>query len=304
MTKLRNSLAASLRALPPFRGKAHLGTTLGRLMPAGANEDCITIVPMRDGSLMELDVRSRTERWAYWTGEYDSKIMSKIQSCLQEGWTVFDVGANVGFYSVALGRKLKPLNGVLHAFEPVKSNYDRMIRCIALNNLEPVVKAHNVALGDEEGTIALYMDGDNNASTGDAVMIKGSVGVEDGLKGNAEARITRLDSFVEEQQIAACHFIKIDVEGAEVMFLQGGAAFLSKHRPLIYGEFNYYWLKQFGQSFLDVKQTVDPWDYRYFKQVATACFVEFTQPEANIQDVLLCPSETSDAVLQKLGVRF
>ncbi len=135
-------------------------------------------------------------------------------------------------------------------------------------------------------------------------MLKGKVIEEDNLTGNAAARITRLDSFVEEQQIEACHLIKIDVEGAEVMFLRGGEAFLSRHRPIIYGEFNPYWLKQFNHSFLDVFDIVKPWGYRFFRQQKQARFTEIMQPEVGLADVLLCPSETSDKVLSDLGVVF
>jgi FkbM family methyltransferase len=304
MSRLRNTLAASFRAMPSFRGKSRLGIALGRLVPsADTGDNCIVTIKMRDGSLMQVDVRSRTERRAYWTGEYDREILARLSACLQEGWTVFDIGANVGFYTMALGRQLKARKGVLHAFEPVKSNFDRLVRCAALNGLEGVVVAHDVALGDEEGVIDLHMESEDNASTGNAVMVRENVVGTQNMAVNATARITCLDTYAQEQQIDACHLIKIDVEGAELLFLRGGATFLGKHRPIIYGEFNPYWLKQFGQSFTDVVNLVTPWDYRFFKQADRARFVEMLQPEVDIADVLLCPSETPASVLTELGVQ-
>lgn len=307
----RNAIAASFRALPRFRGKSYLGAATGRFLTSEDNEeDPIATVRMLDGSLMLVDVRSRTEQWAYWTGDYDHNVISKLSACLRERCVVFDVGANVGFYSVSLGNKLKPLNGTLHAFEPVRSNFDRLIRSVELNNLERVVAAHNVALGDEEGTIEMSMENDRNASTGNAVMVKGKITGK--LGSNTNARITRLDDFAREKQIQACHLIKIDVEGAEVMFLRGGSDFLGEHRPIIYGEFSAYWLEQFGHSFVDAANIVAPWGYRLFRSVTSrqnmfkqsghARFTEFEHPEVGIEDVLLVPSDTPRSVLTSLGI--
>lgn len=303
MHSLRNALAKSFRRLPPFRGKGRLGVAIGRpLVHADDDADSIAKIVMRDGTLMRIDVRSRTEQWAYWTGEYDAQIISRLAACLTESCTVFDVGANVGFYTIALGKKLSKLHGKLHAFEPVRSNFERLVDCVSLNALESTVFAHNIALGDEEGTIELHMESKGNASTGNAVMVKGKVRTENNLMINSTAPITHLDSFVQEWGIDSCDLIKIDVEGAEVMFLRGGSNFLSKQRPIIYGEFNPYWLTQFGYSFLDVASIVTPWDYRFFKQVGLANFTEVMQPTEGLADMLLCPSETPKILLKNLGV--
>jgi FkbM family methyltransferase len=309
MSKLRsgcrNALAASLRALPSFRGKGRLGVTLGRSLTDDDDRRSIVTIEMRDHSLMQIDVRSRTELGAFWTGEYEAAILGRLSAILQPGWTVLDVGANVGFYAVALGRRLKALGGgTLHAFEPIPSNFERLTHCIALNALEEVVYPHCVALGDEEGPIDMHWDDGDHASTGNAVLLKGRVVLHRVMTANARARITRLDSFVQQERITACHLIKIDVEGAEVLFLRGGATFLGAHRPIIYGEFNAYWLRQFGHSLADVAQIVAPWHYCLFRQGGRAAeFVPLDGPEAGGENVLLCPAETPDSVLTQLGVR-
>jgi len=304
MSQIRDGLAATSRLLPRFRGKGPLGVILGRpLTDLDSAEDCVVTIRMRDGSLMRVDIRSQTERWAYWTGEYDQDVVSRLTTSFRKNWVVFDVGANVGFYSIAMAGRLAALHGRLHAFEPVESNFSRLVSCIGLNHLESVVSAHDVALGDEEGTIGMCMTIHDNATTGNAVMVKDKVITEDKLTANSAARITRLDSFVLEQNIKACHLIKIDVEGAEVMFLRGGSEFLSKQRPIIYGEFSAHWLKQFGHSFVDVADIVKPWDYRFFRQMGHARFAEFRQPEVGIENVLLCPAGTPASVLAGLGVQ-
>jgi len=300
MKTLRDGLSSAFRALPHFRGKSRAGVVIGRLLTDIEDErDCLATIKMRDGSLMRVDVRSRTEAWAYWTGEYDGTIISRLRTCLTPGCVVLDVGANVGFYSIALGNTLKHLNGTLFAFEPVASNMMRIEEAVRLNGLEDTVRVFNVALGDEEGSIEMFMEDENGASTGNAIMITKSVAEE--IVQNVTAPITRLDTFAEEQKIESCRLIKIDIEGAEVMFLRGATKFLAAHRPLIYGEFNSYWIKRFGNSFLDVVDLLKPLDYRFFKEIEHGQFTEAFRPADGDEDVLLVPSETPDSTLRQLG---
>ncbi|WP_319421888.1 FkbM family methyltransferase [Pleurocapsa sp. FMAR1] len=302
MHKLRNSIAYLSRSTPYFRGKRRLGNTLSRFLTNLNNDQqCITKVRMQDGTSMQLDVRSRTEQWSYWTGLYDNDIISRLSSCLKEKCVVFDVGANIGFYSVPLGRKLQTLNGKLYAFEPVKSNFDCLETNILLNNLEKTVIAHDIALGDDEGIIEISMENENNSSTGNAVISKGEIPTSYfGI--TSKAHLTRLDTFVKKANIKNCHLIKIDVEGAEVMFLRGGASFLSQTRPIIYGEFNNYFLPKFGASFMDVVDIVSSWNYRFFQQKKSGHFIEIKQFKPDLEHIILAPSETPNSILNKLGV--
>jgi FkbM family methyltransferase len=301
MKTVRDGLSSAFRALPHFRGKSRAGVAIGRLLTdIDDDEDCIVTIRMRDGSFMRIDMRSRTEEWAYWTGDYDGEIMSRLRTCLTPGCAVLDVGANVGFYSIALGKTVKALGGTLYAFEPVASNWKRIEQAVVLNGLEQTVRPFNIALGDRNGSIQMFMEQDNRASTGNAIIITDNVA--DQLSQNVTARITKLDTFAEEQNIQSCHLIKIDVEGAEVMFLRGGLGFLRKHRPIIYGEFNAYWLKKFGGSFMEVVEILKPLDYRFFKETEGSEFLELSQPAEGDENVLLAPAETSSSVLRELGV--
>ena len=276
---LHESMAAFLRSMPRFRGKARLGVALGRMLPEPRHQAGPSTVRMKDGSLMSLDYTKSAERFAYWTGEYDSEIMRRLAACLRDGSIVFDVGANVGCWSIALGRKLRPLHGTLYAFEPVPGNFVCLQQVIALNNLEQVVRPFHFALGDEEGEIDLHLE-ESNADplrTGNAVMVKrGSGGMP---AANVKATIRRLDNFAEKEGLDECSLIKVDIEGAEVMFLRGGASFLRKSRPVIYGEFNAHWIKALGYSFRDVVDLVAPWGYRFYQRSGRSHFIELTRTD-------------------------
>jgi FkbM family methyltransferase len=91
----------------------------------------------------------------------------------------------------------------------------------------------------------MAMASDNNSLTGNAVIVKCGIS-PDFFKTNInnKAQMKKLDTFVKEQKIETCHLIKINVEGAEVMFLRGAISFIGQHRPIIYREFNNYFLLQ------------------------------------------------------------
>jgi len=294
----RDTLASLFRSLPPMRGKARIGAALGHVLSGGNAATSQITVKMRDGSLMPLDLRDRTHEWAYWTGEYDCSVLMHLLDSLEPGSIVFDVGANVGLYTVPIGRKLQQRGGKVYAFEPVESNYRQMRRALALNHLETTVQTYPFALGDEEGTISLYLQSNNESPTGNAVLVKGDIPAE---RGNATARITQLDMLAEETDLPGCHFIKIDVEGAEYMFLRGGAGFIQKHRPVIYGEFNHLWMKRFGHSFLDVAELVGSWNYDLYKQSDGDQFLQIKTPTVGLEDVLLIPQETSPERLARMS---
>lgn len=307
LSATRDQLAWLFRMLPHFRGKARLGASIGHFLTnVSDDQGNVVTAKMKDGSLMRIDVRSRTEAWPYWTGVYDSDVISRIYSLLERDCVVLDIGANVGFYSVPIARRIQHLGGILYAFEPVCNNFNRLEESVKLNKLEHVIRVFNVALGDEEGVVEMFMEDDNKATSGNAIIHKGKI--VDKFTHNATARITRLDAFAEEQGINACDFIKVDIEGSEFMFLRGGINFIKSYRPIIYGEFSRYWMKQFGHSFIDVANLIEPIGYRFFEQkyhnedASEFKFEEVLQPKSGIQNVILAPRETPDSKLRRLGV--
>ncbi|MBD2081722.1 FkbM family methyltransferase [Leptolyngbya sp. FACHB-17] len=302
-SNLRDPIAAIFRALPYFRGKYRLAPGLLPLMTDYQNEqDCLVDIKLRDGGLMRIDLRSFTEQRAFFAGDYDGGVLKRFASILNSDSVVLDVGANVGFYSIALGRRLQQLgNGKLWAVEPVPTNYDRLLYNIRLNHLEDVVFPLQTALGNHTGTIPLHLGKgtDNLATTGNAFICQGNTATE--IAPNCSAPITTLDALAQTHNITSCTFIKVDIEGAELDFLQGGQKLLARCRPIIYGEFSPYWCQEFGYSFLDVATLFSEWDYRFYQQVGRARFVQVKAITPELQDVLLVPQETSAEILAKLG---
>lgn len=289
---VHRNVAQAFRASPRFRGKARIGVRIGKTIRAGGLAP-ITEVQLTDGSRIMLDPASPTEQWTVWTGEYDSAVVRHLARYLRPGDTVLDIGANVGLWSVQLARHTNALNGYLIAFEPVGSNFLRLQANIDLNQYRNV-RLVNVALGDREGEVELSTERPHGVATGNAVIVQGDV--ETYLRPTDTARLAKLDTIADELNIASCRLMKIDVEGAETLVIQGAQRFLERHRPIIYGEFSRFWMRQLGSSFEEALAMLATHGYVAYSQTRSRGFVSAAHiREDEAGDMLLMPSGVPEA---------
>jgi FkbM family methyltransferase len=132
---------------------------------------------------------------------------------------VFDLGANVGYYTLISAVRAGP-RGRVFAFEPLPRNLEFLRRHLALNRIEnaAVVEA---AVSDRSGTVRFEED----ASTS-----KGRIGEAGGL----EVRSVALDDWVVREGHPAPDLLKIDIEGAEFLALHGARGILARSHPPIF----------------------------------------------------------------------
>lgn len=141
--------------------------------------------------------------------KYEPHVFPVFGRVVRKGDVAFDIGANIGFYSVLL----HSLGAKVYAFEPnpaLKPNLRR-----SFSGLNPQIKLMPVALSDEPGSVTLFIPehGHDAASFG-----KWKPSVD-----QFESRVETLDSL----DLPQPDFIKCDVEGAESKVFRGGRAMLS-----------------------------------------------------------------------------
>jgi FkbM family methyltransferase len=161
----------------------------------------------------------------YGTGANELPVQSALAGQLRPGMTFFDVGANVGFFTV-IGARLVGPSGKVFAFEPVAQNAAHVrLNCRAnrLENVQVIVGAVGDVSG--EGTLmrARYSGGAVLESAGKP---------PDFLRAES-TRILRLDDWVEAGTLPVPHAIKVDVEGAELQVLKGARETLARHFPAV-----------------------------------------------------------------------
>ena len=152
------------------------------------------------------------------------------------GWLVFDIGANIGAWSLLLSQQVG-VCGCVVACEPSQHNYNALVKNIDVNHLGNV-KTLDVALSDASGTVRLYHDIDAT---------RNSLGQTRNEAGEFETvRSITLDAVVRDLQISHVDFLKIDVEGAEPLVLRGAKQTIEKFRPSILFEINAPAMKALG----------------------------------------------------------
>ncbi len=167
----------------------------------------------------------------------------------------FDIGANIGWYSICLEKLFKGLQ--VHAFEPVKATYEQFLENISLNQTGPI-HANNFGLADTNQTVDFYVCPSLLAASSLADTVQSS----DKVKIKGEVR--RLDDYCRENVVTP-DFIKCDVEGAELLVFKGAEKTLSEAKPVVMTELLRKWSKRFNYHPNDV--------IKYFGNIGYSCYV-------------------------------
>jgi FkbM family methyltransferase len=141
---------------------------------------------------------------------------------------VFDVGANIGAWSLLLSQQVGA-RGCVVACEPARYSYSVLVKNIAVNHLGNI-KTLNVALSDAPGLVRLYHDIDAT---------RNSLGLTrtEAAEFETVCSIT-LDAAVRDLQISHMDFLKIDVEGEEPLVLCRAKQTIEMFKPMILFEIN------------------------------------------------------------------
>jgi FkbM family methyltransferase len=262
---------------------------------------------MKAGYSMFLDRRVPEQRLASETGIYEDEVLSVAAKLMPEDGVFVDVGANIGFYVCAIGTAVARTGGEVIAFEPVASNRRRLKKNIGLNRLASLVTVVPLALGAERGKLvmrrvpighAANAVGENMFSTWDREDVD-----RHGWP-SEEVDVLPLDEW--SHGLHRCDVLKIDVEGADLLVLLGATRTINRFRPVIFAEFNPYWMRQIGQSLDDVRRFVRGagyrvarlFDYRFLPLPPT-----HADSDHEVPNYLLVPEEKSavlpDALLPR-----
>jgi FkbM family methyltransferase len=138
---------------------------------------------------------------------------------------VYDIGANVGFFSVLLARLVGP-NGQVYSFEPSPANARQILYNARLNGFANI-HVDVAAVGQSDGKAAFRLT--DFSTTGKLE----SVGTVDVQTDAIAARMRQLDGMVSRGDIPSPALVKMDVEGAEIEVLKGANELLQTARPIL-----------------------------------------------------------------------
>jgi FkbM family methyltransferase len=208
-----------------------------------------TIIAQIDGMTFHLDLGEVIDA-SLLMGTFEPDVTRIIESFCQPGWTILDVGANIGAHTLRFG-KVAGSSGKVYAFEPTEYAYRKLLRNIALDQLDST-EAFQVAVS-------------NRNQTQQALNYRSSWRTDGrNVSGAGLVDVVRLDDWCAENGVQRIDCIKVDVDGDEWPVLKGAEQVLRRYRPLIIIEIGAWHfrraeenplslLRQLGYRFWDAK---------------------------------------------------
>jgi FkbM family methyltransferase len=167
------------------------------------------------GVSVELDLSDRAQAQAYLLRRYEPEIIALLTRLVPRRGVLFDVGANLGLITFAVGVRRPDI--FIFAFEPDPANARRWRRNLELNaGVNAVLE--QVALGAEAGDAELVRGDESGWS------FIAPPGRADGLR----VPVINLDGYCSAHDIPRIDVLKADVEGYEANVLQGAASLLDR----------------------------------------------------------------------------
>lgn len=180
---------------------------------------------IRQGEGAGLRFNTADSNVGYVLGTTEPAMQHAIAGRLAPGDVFWDVGAHVGFFSVIGARKVGP-TGATYAFEPLPANVAALRHNAALNAF-PNLEVFDAALSDRAGETSLQLVGN---STGPKLL---DAGADERSAGTIHVRTYAIDDLVAEGRTRPPTLLKIDVEGAELLVIEGARKTLAAHRPVV-----------------------------------------------------------------------
>ncbi len=177
---------------------------------------------------------------AYPDGNTDVRMIEDIKNSNPEGKVIFDVGTFIGASSLVFA-KMVGEKGKIVGFEPNPYNRERIEQNFDLNKkLASRITISSVALSNIDGNMIMTMSKeiDNGHSSTSRLNQSHPTLHNNQLPSDFEeisVETKRLDNYVKETSLYP-DIIKIDIEGAEYEFLEGGRETIHKYRPVLYIE--------------------------------------------------------------------
>ncbi|HON89873.1 MAG: FkbM family methyltransferase [Fibrobacter sp.] len=194
-------------------------------------------------------------------GLVEPKQTEAFKSALKDGFIVFDVGANIGYYTL-LGSRIIGKNGKIFAFEPSIRNIEYLAKHIRINKITNAMIIP--AACSDNTSISLF---NNTPDCALGHLLENTESSE--TKFDIVPTLT-IDSVVQTTGVFP-DIVKIDVEGAELKVLHGSKSLLQKNHPVILLSVHsselriscLEYLSQFGYSAvpLDTSESGEPFEY-------------------------------------------
>jgi len=162
----------------------------------------------------------------YLSGTSELPVQQALAEQLRPGAVFYDIGANVGFFSLLAARTVGP-TGRVCSFEPVAENAAAVRENLRLNRFENA-SVFELAVGRSSGAAEfLLTDWDGGGSLSSSV-VRPAEPVS-----RRDVRVVALDDLIPAERLPKPDVVKIDVEGVELDVIQGMAKTMAESKPVL-----------------------------------------------------------------------
>lgn len=187
-------------------------------------------VKVGDSSHFKIHHRGHhIENELFWSGLEDGFEKLSIRLWIKlskKANIIFDIGAYSGLYSLT-SAALNP-NSKIHAFEPMRHNFNLLNENIKLNNYQNIISVQQ-ACSNFSGEAIVYTEKNTTLTT--SVTVNKSLYQEGKELDTVPIKTLRLDEYVSSKNIDGIDLIKIDVETHEHEVLLGMGDLIKKYKP-------------------------------------------------------------------------
>lgn len=189
-------------------------------------------------------------------GQYETDELNLLKELNTDNSVIFDIGANIGYYSMVLGNYNKDCK--IYAFEPIPYTFDYLNSNIKINGITNVV-TNQSALSDENGETIFYYSRELSVNSSMKDLNK------EFAKEKIRCKIQKMDDFIKENNICKVDLIKCDTEGSEYLVFKGAKETLKKYKPAVFTEMLRKWSKSFDYNPNEI--------IALFREIGYKCYV-------------------------------
>jgi FkbM family methyltransferase len=185
---------------------------------------------------------------------------------LNKGDIVYDVGANIGYFSLEFARSIGNTGKVL-CFEPHPEIYKLLFSNVQRNGYKNI-RLHNFACSISNSKQRLYFSSENEGNH--------KIVYNENSNGSTEIQVVQLSDFIKKD---IPRLIKLDIEGAELLALKGiGSSILKNEDIDIVLEYHPYEMSFFKIAGSDLLDFLEEFGYK-FRDLSSNIFPKISKSE-------------------------
>lgn len=275
---INNNLRRTLRCLLHWPGLCLLRKLISPLAKKYSKQKSGIIRDSIEGINFELDLGELIDRSLYWKGYFEYSTHKRICDILKLDWYVLDIGSNIGAHSLFMAKAVGE-KGRVDAFEPAHYAYNKLKKNKNLNNL-PQLHLHNLGfsnINQQKLKTSVFCSWpiDKSMTTPNTVGMPNVRAFED------EIQLLKFDDYIIRKEVEKIDFMKIDIDGNEMFFLDGGMETIERFCPIIILEAAAAPLKANGRSLNEYLDTLLSFKYKLYHEDTLDPLSEKTRQELN-----------------------